>query len=84
MNTYIQKKCSNGRRPLHPGGGLWNFGAVIGGEVFISFMSSKPLAGVDILSLVAANSSQLAGGCTFYHHDGDFVGGDDGFPLPDL
>ena len=40
-------------------------GAVIGGEVFISLISSKPLAGVDILGLVAANSSQLTGGALF-------------------
>jgi hypothetical protein len=40
-------------------------GALIGGEVFISLMSSKPLAGVDMLGLVAANSSQLAGGALF-------------------
>jgi hypothetical protein len=40
-------------------------GAVIGGEVFISLISGKPLAGVDMLSLVAANSSQLTGGAFF-------------------
>ena len=40
-------------------------GAVIGGEVFISLMSSKPLAGVDMLGLVVANSSQLTGGAFF-------------------
>lgn len=37
-------------------------GGIIGGEVFISLISSKPLAGVDMLSLVAANSSRLTGG----------------------
>ena len=40
-------------------------GAVIGGEVFISLMSGKLLAGVDMLSLVAANSSRLTGGAFF-------------------
>ena len=40
-------------------------GAVIGGEVFISILSRKPLAGADMLSLVAANSSQLTGGALF-------------------
>ena len=43
-------------------GGL---GVVIGGEVFASLIVSKPLAGVDILSLVAANSSRLTGGAFF-------------------
>jgi hypothetical protein len=37
-------------------------GAVIGGEVLNSIISGKPLAGVDILGLVAANSSRLTGG----------------------
>ena len=37
-------------------------GAVIGGEVLASIVSTKPLAGVDLLSLVAANSSRLTGG----------------------
>ena len=34
-------------------------GVVIGGEVLASLTVSKPLAGMDILSLVAANSSRL-------------------------
>jgi hypothetical protein len=37
-------------------------GAVIGGEVLTSLISGKPLAGVDMLGLVAANSSRLTGG----------------------
>ena len=40
-------------------------GAVIGGEVFISLMSGKPLAGVDMLGIVAANSSRITGGAFF-------------------
>ena len=40
-------------------------GAVIGGEVFISLMSGKPLAGVDMLDLVASNSSRITGGAFF-------------------
>jgi hypothetical protein len=36
-------------------------GGVIGGEVLASIISGKPLAGVDMLSLVAANSPQLTG-----------------------
>jgi hypothetical protein len=43
-------------------GGL---GVVIGGEVFSSLTVSKPLAGVDMLGLVAANSSRLTGGAFF-------------------
>jgi hypothetical protein len=35
--------------------------AVIGGEVLTSIISGKPLAGVDLLGLVAANSSRLTG-----------------------
>jgi len=37
-------------------------GAVIGGEALTSIISGKPLAGVDILSLAAANSSRLTWG----------------------
>jgi hypothetical protein len=40
-------------------------GGVIGGEVLTSIISGKPLAGVDMLGLVAANSSQLTGGAFF-------------------
>jgi len=40
--------------------GVW--GAVLGGEVLTSIISGKPLAGVDMLGLVAANSSRLTGG----------------------
>ncbi len=37
-------------------------GALIGGEVLTSIISGKPLAGVDMLGLVAANSSRLTAG----------------------
>ncbi len=40
-------------------------GGVLGGEVFTSLISGKPLTGVDILSLVVANSSQITGGAFF-------------------
>ena len=40
-------------------------GAVVGGEVLTSIISGKPLVGVDMLGLVAANSSQLTGGAFF-------------------
>src|SRR5512143_1451786 len=37
-------------------------GGVIGGDVLASLISGKPLAGVDILSLAAADSSRLTVG----------------------
>ena len=37
-------------------------GAVVGGEVLSSLVTGKPLAGADMLGLVAANSSRLTGG----------------------
>jgi hypothetical protein len=37
-------------------------GAIIGGEVLTSLISGKPLIGMDILSLAAANSSRLTWG----------------------
>ena len=40
-------------------------GALVGGEVLTSIISGKPLAGVDMLSLVASNSSQLTWGAFF-------------------
>jgi hypothetical protein len=39
--------------------------AIIGGEVLTSIISGKPLVGVDILSLAAANSSRLTTGSFF-------------------
>ena len=41
------------------------FGAIVGGEVLTSLVTSKPLAGVDMLALVAANASRLTGGAFF-------------------
>jgi len=64
MNTYRMNAVMTGI--LYFLGTVFGIlGALIGGEVFISLMSSKPLAGVDMLGLVAANSSQLAGGALF-------------------
>ncbi len=40
-------------------------GLVIGGEVLSSISTGKPLAGVDMLGLVAANSARITGGAFF-------------------
>ena len=64
MNTYRKNAVMAG--VLFALGTVFGIlGAVIGGKVLISLMSSKPLAGVDMLSLVAANTSQLTGGALF-------------------
>jgi hypothetical protein len=41
-------------------------GGVIGGEVLSSFSFGKPLVGVDLLGIVAANSSRITGGSFLY------------------
>jgi hypothetical protein len=41
-------------------------GTLIGGEVLTSIISGKPLVGVDMLGLAAADSSQLTVGAFFY------------------
>src|SRR3989304_4485393 len=64
MNTYRMNAVMAGA--LYFLGTVFGvLGAVIGGEVFTSLISSKPLAGVDMLGLVAANSSRLTGGAFF-------------------
>jgi hypothetical protein len=64
MNTYRMNAVMTGT--LYFLGTVFGvLGALIGGEVFISLISSKPPAGVDMLSLVAANSPRLAGGALF-------------------
>lgn len=40
-------------------------GAIVGGEVLTSIITAKPLVGVDMLGLIAANSSQLTWGAFF-------------------
>lgn len=40
-------------------------GGIIGGKVLASLISGNPLVGVDMLGLVAANSSRLSGGAFF-------------------
>jgi len=40
-------------------------GAIVGGDVYTSLVSGKSLIGIDILSLVGSNTSQLLGGAFF-------------------
>jgi hypothetical protein len=58
MNTYRKNAVMTGI--LYFMGTVFGVsGGLIGGEVLISLISGKPLAGVDMLGLVAANSSRL-------------------------
>ncbi len=61
MNTYRKNAVLAGVLYIL-GTVLGVLSGVIGGEVSISLISGKPLAGVDMLGLVAANSSRLTGG----------------------
>jgi len=61
MNTYRLNSVMAGA--LYFLGTVFGvLGGVVGGEVLTSVISGNPLAGVDMLALVAANSSQLTGG----------------------
>ena len=64
MNTYRMNAVMAGVL-YFLGTAFGVLGAVIGGEVLVSIISGKPLAGVDMLGLVAANSSQLTVGAFF-------------------
>jgi len=65
MNTYRKNAVMTG--VLYFLGTVFGgLGGVVGGEVLTSLIFSKPLAGVDMLGLVAANSSRLTGGAFFY------------------
>jgi hypothetical protein len=64
MNTYRKNAVMTGIL-YFLGTVFGGLGVVIGGKVLASLTVSKPLAGVDMLGLVAANSSQLSGGAFF-------------------
>ena len=64
MNTYRKNAITAG--DLYFMGTVFGvLGLVIGGEVLSSISTGKPLAGVDMLGLVAANSSRITGGAFF-------------------
>ena len=64
MNTYRMNAVTAG--VLYFLGTVFGVvGGVIGGEVLTSLITTKPLTGVDMLGLVAANSSRLTGGAFF-------------------
>jgi Domain of unknown function (DUF4386) len=61
MNTYRKNAVITG--VLYFLGTVFGVsGALIGGDVLTSIISGKPLTGVDMLGLVAANSSRLTAG----------------------
>jgi hypothetical protein len=65
MNTYRKNAVMAG--VLYFLGTVFGFlGGVIGGEVLSSFSFGKPLVGVDVLGIVAANSSRITGGSFLY------------------
>lgn len=64
MNTYKMNAIMAGA--LYFMGTVFGIvGGIIGGEVLTSLISGTPLAGVDMLGLVATNSSHLTGGAFF-------------------
>jgi Domain of unknown function (DUF4386) len=65
MNTYRKNAVMAG--VLYFLGTVFGIsGSIIGGKVLSSLTASKPLAGVDLLGLVAADSSQITWGAFFY------------------
>ena len=61
MNTYRKNAVMTGVL-YFLGTAFGVFGGIIGGKVFGSLISGVPLAGMDILSLAAADSSRLTAG----------------------
>src|SRR5512136_2411145 len=65
MNTYRMNAVMGGAL-YFLGTAFGVSGGVVGGEVLTSLISSKPLVGVNMLGLVAANSSRLIAGAFLY------------------
>ena len=65
MNTYRMNAVMGGAL-YFLGTAFGVSGGFVGGEVLTSLISSKPLVGVNMLGLVAANSSRLIGGAFLY------------------
>jgi cbb3-type cytochrome oxidase subunit 3 len=64
MNTYRKNAVWTG--VLYLLGTVFGVtGGIIGGEVLSSLITGKPLAGVDMLGLAAANSSRITAGAFF-------------------
>jgi len=65
MNTYRKNAVMAG--VLYFLGTVFGvLGGVVGGEVLSSFSFGKPLVGVDVLSIVSANSSRITAGSFLY------------------
>jgi hypothetical protein len=65
MNTYRKNAVMAG--VLYFMGTVFGiFGGIVGGEVLSSFSFGKPLVGVDLLGIVAANLSQITAGSFLY------------------
>ena len=83
MNTYRKNAVMAGVL-YHPGDGLWDFGrSHWRRSVYLAHFQQTACRCGYAKPRCRQFVPAYRGG-TFYHHDGDFAGGDDDFPLPDL